>query len=77
MKPRPKPLPQTVRLCTLEKCGYKYHKTGCYVRIRPKDKVSYSDNQRVIIDYDRYGRIVGIDFHSMDDYNKLMRWMRQ
>lgn len=46
----------------LESCGDRGHEKGCYLILNPeKGIVTHSEEQTVIIDYDKEGNIVGID----------------
>ena len=48
----------------LEKCGDKNHTKGCYIRFSNKEIAQCKPREDVIIDYDKDGEIVGIEFHE-------------
>jgi hypothetical protein len=50
----------------LETCGDKYHKKGCYIKLR-KEMVTNSEERNVLLDYNKKGEIIGIDL----SYNSL------
>ena len=45
----------------LTSCGDKAHKNGCYLKFK-QDKVENSEEREVIVDYNKKGEILGIDF---------------
>ena len=50
----------------LETCGDKYHKKGCYIKLR-HEIVTNSKERNVLLDYNKKGELVGINL----TYNSL------